>query len=768
MLHRPSFVGTRAALSRRVAGATAVVTLAAAAAVGVAGPALATAGAAAPTAAADSVTRLPDVTAVFDTAAAGGRVFVSATDRVIVADSTGAITDTVRGLAGPRGLAITPGGDRLYVALYDGGAVAEIDTSTGEVVRRIDIGQRCPQHLALSGSRVWVGYGCERSGAGGALTLDLAAASPTVVSITDNKFGAPALAVAGGVLALGETELHPSTVHVYAVDGQQATERGTIEVPVLGDLTLNPDGSLLVAAWGGRSEALAYDTATLAEVHSYGGSSGWPTAVAFSPDGRHLAAGHYVGEGPALMIYDTASGRVINTASTEFGQMVLGTVTVLGRDIFTVIEREGAFRLWHVVDATLPTSAITLTAPDSGIALDPLRVTGRLTLADGTDPGVQELQVSRTIPDGTWVTLSATTAADGTFTLTDVPPLSGQIRYDVYWNPTGDYHGSTASATVPVAGRAATLTLGGPGNGRDGRQLSLSGVLGLDGRAPTQPQTLAVTRTIWNNRLDGAIEQLPNVTTDSRGAFTVLDTPSQGGRYVYTVTWHGDSVYASPSASHEVTVSSTDSHVAGQVADPAYIGLPFRVSGAVTYDVGACQGPTVVHVSRRVNGGAASRLPDVTTDASCGFGFDDTVSRTGPVAYTVTWDGDATHRRTTGTISGTVQKQPTYIEATSPDRTLLNGQQAVIEGRVTDLNGESISGRWKLTVRRIGPDGSEVTLPGVTTAADGTFSYRDSLPTMDASTYPQFQYEFSWSGTATYRATTGSVFFYVVPPDCDC
>ncbi|MFE9917072.1 hypothetical protein ACFYPG_18175 [Micromonospora sp. NPDC005553] len=419
-------------------------------------------------------------------------------------------------------------------------------------------------------------------------------------------------------------------------------------------------------------------------------------------------------------------------------------------------------------DPTLPTSAISLSAPASATALDPITITGRLTLEDGAEPGAQELFVNRVVQDEPWTTLHTTTAVDGTFTLTDAPPVSGHLRYDAYWFPAEKYQSSTASVSVQVAGRAATLTFDGPANGRDGRQLSLAGTLGLDGKAPAQPQTLVVSRTIWNNRLDGALQQLPSVTTDSLGAFTVLDTPTQGGRYVYTVSWDGDPVYAAPSASHEVTVSSPDSHVTGQVLDPAYLGLPFRVTGAVTYDVGACQGPTVVHVSRRINDGAAKRLPDVTTDASCGFGFGDTVSRTGQVAYTVTWDGNDTHRRSTGTITGTVRKQLSGIEATSPDRTLLNGQQAVVEGKVIDGNAESVGGKLRLTVRRFGSDGSSVDLPSVTTAVDGTFSYRDSPPTVDASTYPQFQYEFSWSGNATYQASSTSVFFYVVPPDCAC
>jgi len=51
----------------------------------------------------------------------------------------------------------------------------------------------------------------------------------------------------------------------------------------------------------------------------------------------------------------------------------------------------------------------------------------------------------------------------------------------------------------------------------------------------------------------------------------------------------------------------------------------------------------------------------------------------------------------------------------------------------------------------------------VSTAADGTFTLRDTPPTADASTYPQFQYDISWAGNATYEWSTTSVVVYIVP-----
>jgi YVTN family beta-propeller protein len=759
MPQRSSSNRSRTALPRWIAGSAAAVAMVAAGAIGIAASATAD----------DNTTLLDGVTGVRDVATGRGKVFVAAVDRVVVADASGAVTDTVPGLAGAAGLAISPDGDRLYVALRDSGEVAEIDTGTSQVVRKIGLeGHACPSHMALSGSRLWVGYGCDGLWDGGVVTLDVTAASPTIFGVTDRKFGAPTVASAGGVLALGEGDLSPSPIDVYSVNGEEATSRGTFSVPSLKELALSPDGGLLVVASGAPYTHLGYDTSTLTEVRRYGDPSwGYPNAAQISFDGRYLAAGRYSFGGPELVVHTAADGAVVNQADNPAGDLVNGSVAFLDTDVFAVLE-DGSnhqFFLWRVARATVPKSAIALTAPSSATALDPMTVTGRLTLADGAAPGVQQIAVTRTVPDGTSTPLSATTAVDGTFTITDSPPVSGDVRYDVSWEGTANYQGSSASVTVSVAARAATLTLAGPATGEDGKRLRLSGALSLDGKAPAEPQILAVTRTIWNNRLDGATENLPAVTTDNLGAFKVVDTPTQGGRYVYTVSWDvGSQVYAPASATHEITVSSRDSSITGRVEEPAYVGESFGVTGAVSYDVGACQGPTKVHVTRQV-AGSTERRPDVTTDASCGFRFDDILDRSAEVTYTVTWDGNSTHRGSSGTITGTVQKQPSYIEATSPDRTLLNGQPAVIDGKVAGSRTGSIGSKLTLTVNRIGPDGSSVKLPDVTTAADGTFSLSDTLPAMDASTYPQFEYDISWAGNATYEGSSASVFFYIVPTE---
>jgi hypothetical protein len=277
-------------------------------------------------------------------------------------------------------------------------------------------------------------------------------------------------------------------------------------------------------------------------------------------------------------------------------------------------------------------------------ALEPLTITGQLTLSDGTAPGAQQLAVTRTLPDGTRATLApVTTAADGTFSVTDTPPVSGSIRYDVVWDGNATYRGSSASVTVSVAKRSSVLTLTGPATAEAGTQLQLSGTLTLDGSAPSPPATLAVYRTIYNNRQGGITDRLADVVTDSRGEFQFSDTPAQGGRYVYTVRWAGTAVYDAASADHEVSVSSTASQLSGIVQQPAYVGEPFFVAGGVSFDVGDCVGPTTIHVTRQIGTGPVEQRPDLTTDEVCSFRFDDTLALPAEVHYTFAWDGDATH-----------------------------------------------------------------------------------------------------------------------------
>ncbi|MEU4233222.1 hypothetical protein AB0F17_53800 [Nonomuraea sp. NPDC026600] len=139
-----------------------------------------------------------------DLAVGGGRVFVPADDRIIVADTGGNLTGgVVTGLSGVRELAMNADDTRLYAALTGSNEVAEIDTASLAVTRRINLSAHpCPSTLALLGERLRVGHGCD-NGPGGVVGLDLSAATPAPVAVGGEHLRAPVLAAAGDTLVVG-------------------------------------------------------------------------------------------------------------------------------------------------------------------------------------------------------------------------------------------------------------------------------------------------------------------------------------------------------------------------------------------------------------------------------------------------------------------------------------------------------------------------------------------------------------------------------------
>lgn len=720
---------------------------------------------ASPARAADTVTALPGVTGVGDVAAGGGRILVAAVDRLVVADAAGTVTATMGGLPGAVGLALTPDARRAYVALRNANQVAEVDLARLRIVRRIDLaGYPCPSNLALSGGRLWVGYGCDSWG-GGVLSVDVTARTPAPVAVAGNLYGAPAIAVAGSVLAFGERGLSPATAEVWSIGtGGAATRRGSVpanwgDASNLQDLALSPDGRLLVTAAGYPYRHVGWDTTTLAEVRSYGDGIGYyPNSVAFSPDGSQLAAGR--GSGPSVSIHDTATAATLYQDDLPVDELVPATLAFAGGDVVGAVHNWelGSYSLWVLRGAALPGSTLALTAPASATALAPLTLTGQLTLADGAAPGAQQLTVTRRLPDGTTATLApATTAADGRFAVTDTPPVGGEVTYTVSWAGTAAYRGSTASVIVPVAKRAATLTLTGPETADAGQQIRLDGTLAVDGPAPAAPVTLAVYRTISNNRRTQT-DWLADVDAAADGSFSVTDTPAEGGQYVYSVRWSGTDVYAAAEASHAVGVSSTASLVTGIMSWPAYVGEAYTVAGGVSFDTGYCVGPTTLHVVRQVGSGPEEQRPDVTTDEACSFRFTDTQTVPGGVRYVVSWDGDGTHQASSTEIYGWVNKQPSALDAQAADYYIRSGQQVSLSGLLQGSRTGPLAGQT-VSVTRTGPDGTVVTLRSATTAKNGTFSVRDTPPKADP--LQSFQYDLSWPGNATYDGASATVTIYV-------
>ncbi|MFI6512512.1 YncE family protein [Streptosporangium sp. NPDC050855] len=494
-----------------------------------------------------------------DLVVGGNKVAVSIDDRIVIADTTGEVEGTVTGLSGAHGLAMTPNGTRLYAALTGSGEVAEIDTSTLEVTRRIDLtAYGCPSSLALTGERLWVGYGgC--GGTSGALRLDLSVTTPEPAPFEVPLKSGPYLAAAGNTLVVGEGGGSPADLFVYDVSGAAPVFRGEIDGHTyvhgrLNDVAVTPDGSHVISAFMLPDAFEMWDAMTLARVHSYEKgpeAEGYPATVAVSPDGAYVAGGRNQFSVGEMALYNTASGAEIYAASPPEGEIVDGSAVFSGRDVFSLLKTDSDhLHLWRLQDVNLPASTLTLAVGPGATAQQPLTLAGRLAFDDGTVPGAQPLTVTRTLPDGTSTELpSVTTAADGTFTVTDTPPIGGKYTYTVLWKGDESHRWSRASLTTAVR-YATTLTLTGPTSAVAGTRLVFSGQVQVAGATAPRSGWLTVRRTRSGD--DGETVQWP-VGIDTRASYRFADIPN-AGEYTYTAHWAGDDRIGPAQASHVVTV----------------------------------------------------------------------------------------------------------------------------------------------------------------------------------------------------------------------
>ncbi|MEU8361120.1 hypothetical protein AB0C27_34410 [Nonomuraea sp. NPDC048882] len=489
-------------------------------------------------------------------AAGGGKVFVSASSRIIVTDTQGVVSGSITGLSGAAGLALSADGTRLYAALGGSHQVAEVDTADLSIVRRIDLtAYPCPVNLSLSGSRLWVGHGCYRETGGGVVGLDLSAPTPMPVPIDAGTFDAPRVAAAGDTLVVANTTTESSDLLVYDVSGTPATLRGAIashpnDQNLPNDLAITPDGSTVISVDADTHQLGAWDTTSLTKVRDYATEAAdSPVSVAISPDGAHVVGGWK----SAFTLYGASTATTLHHTTPPAANS-LGSLAFSGADVFGVLRgnSDKRLRLWRLHGVTLPPSKLTLTGPSRATAYEEFTLPGRLTLSDGSAPGVQTLTVTRRAPlSGSPVTPlpDVTTAADGTFTITDTQPPT-KVTYEVRWNGSSDHRWSKAQQTIAFVLPSSSLTLSGPSEGSVGEQLQFSGVLKAGDRVFPPTTTLKVHRALA--RAD--LTQLFELTPAPDGSFSFTDTPTGPGEYTYAVAWEGDDSHRGTRVYHDVTV----------------------------------------------------------------------------------------------------------------------------------------------------------------------------------------------------------------------
>ncbi|MGF6602526.1 YVTN family beta-propeller protein [Paraburkholderia sp. GAS448] len=229
---------------------------------------------------------------------------------------------------GPRGLSLNADGTRLFVANKKTGDLAEIDTSTGQVTRRVKIGKN-PEFVRVRGGYAYVTYepgdtGAPPSASGGKDDDDDANKPPAEIAVIDLK----SLKVIHSVKSGHETEgveFSPDgkrllvanegddTVSVYRVGTGKPFR--TVQLPKGSrprGIRASPDGMQYVVTLENSNKFVVLDAGDLKTVKTVDTKLG-PYGVAFDPSGKYLLVA--AARDKTLQVFDAKTYEHISDAA---------------------------------------------------------------------------------------------------------------------------------------------------------------------------------------------------------------------------------------------------------------------------------------------------------------------------------------------------------------------------------------------------------------------------------------------------------------------
>ncbi|MEU6676993.1 Ig-like domain repeat protein [Streptomyces sp. NPDC046925] len=391
------------------------------------------------------------------------RVFVGdrAAGKVLAADYSGALVDSVSGVSGVSDLALSADGSTLYAAAQDTHEVVALDAATLDVKNRYAVDTTDgPTHVAFAGGKVWFTYGDQWDG-------DLGSVDPEDGSVTLGLFPQPHPGIydaglldtdpsAPGLLAVGETGLSTDSMAVLDVSGSTPQLTAWHN----GDYSLN-DGISDIDLVPGASQVLVNGTQRDAYADGkFTASGAYPSGhrADIAPNGLVAQA-----KGAKVSVYRPNTTEPIRTYDTGTADMIGAADLAWAPDssrLFAIAESGSGYTLKALTDPTLNAPTLTVNAPSTATRAKKLTVTGKIT-ATVPLPGGTKLQVTRTdleSPDGKTLP-SVTVKADGSYSFTDTPPAGGKVTYKVTYAGDAQHTKVSASDKVDVSRTKPTLTV---------------------------------------------------------------------------------------------------------------------------------------------------------------------------------------------------------------------------------------------------------------------------------------------------------------------
>ncbi|MFV5991668.1 YncE family protein [Streptomyces sp. NPDC056231] len=399
------------------------------------------------------------------------RVFVGdrSAGKILAADYTGALVDSVSGVSRVSGLAVSDDGATLYAAAEGSHEIVALDAATLDVKARYAVATGTgPRHVAFAGGKVWFTYGDQWDGDLGSVDPAVDPASGTD-AVTMGLFPQPFPGIWGpalldtdpsapGLLAVGQTGISTDSMAVVDVSGTAPQ----LTAWYFGDYTLN-QGIGDIDLVPGAPEVLvngtdrdAYADGKFAKAGAY--PSGQRADI--SADGLVAQVG-----GTNVAVYRPGATKPLRTYATGPSGTADLTWAPDSSRIFALVGTSGGYTLKALTDPTLNVPSLTVNAPSTATRGKQLTVTGKLS-ATVPLPSGAKLQVTRTdleSPSGKALP-AATVKADGSYSFTDTPPAGGTVTYKVAYAGDATHTAVSASDKVAVPRTKPTLTLNKNGN----------------------------------------------------------------------------------------------------------------------------------------------------------------------------------------------------------------------------------------------------------------------------------------------------------------
>jgi sugar lactone lactonase YvrE len=391
-----------------------------------------------------------------------------------VTDLSGKRLPSPAGEGSAASVALSPDGSTVYVALYWSAEVSAISTTTLKQTAAYMLpASDQPYTVAVQGGKLWVGYNGGLGPGAGIGSFDLTAASPAFdpTALTVPAW-APTVTLAadpsdsGHLLAAANNDpLHGQPLHgLVSFDVSGATpvlldESATFPNCGFNGFAVTAGGKQVILACNGRTTVHVIDTTTLAQVGQYTTGNA-PQAVAVAPDGS-VAAG--AAGGPNLSVYRAGGTAPENTYEINYQLQGLAwsadgsTLYAVGTTVPHGIPEWWLETIGYPQDAV---SSVGLSGPSSAGIDTPVSLAGFVHLGTGRAHAGVPVAVTRTRKGSSAkVAFPLTTAADGSFTLADTPPVLRTYTYTARYAGDTTYAPSSNALTVTVTLRRPPLTI---------------------------------------------------------------------------------------------------------------------------------------------------------------------------------------------------------------------------------------------------------------------------------------------------------------------